>query len=212
MNNRLIIIGASGHGKVIADIALCLKKYDSIAFLDDNNSSSEVMGIPVMGKTGDFLSYVETSDIIVAIGNAGIRRQWVEKLHAHNICVPVLTHPHSVIGTNVILGAGTVVMAGAVINPDAVIGEGCIINTCASVDHDCVLENYVHVAVGAHLAGGVFVKENTWIGAGAVIKNNIHINKECMIGAGAVVVKDIDCGGVYVGVPAKPLYGEKNMR
>lgn len=210
MNKQLTIIGASGHGKVIADIALQLNRYDSINFLDDNSSLSEVMGIPVVGRTSDFISYVGISDMIVAIGNACIRRQWIEKLHASGARIPMLLHPHSVIGTNVAIGSGTVVMAGAVINPDTVIGEGCIINTCASVDHDCTLENYVHVAVGAHLAGGVFVKENTWIGAGAVIRNNIHINEECMIGAGAVVVKDIDCSGVYVGVPAEFIVNKRN--
>ena len=83
------------------------------------------------------------------------------------------------------------------------IGEGCIINTACSIDHDCKLGNFVHVAVGAHLAGSVTVGERTWVGAGATISNNISICGECMIGAGAVVVKDIAENGTYVGVPAK---------
>ena len=94
------------------------------------------------------------------------------------------------------------IMAGAVINPYAKLGKGCIVNTCASVDHDCEVRDYVHVAVGAHLCGTVEVGAYTWIGAGATVSNNISICPECMIGAGAVVVKDIVEAGTYVGVPA----------
>ena len=96
-------------------------------------------------------------------------------------------------------------MAGAVINPGAQIGIGCIINTSSSVDHDCVVEDYVHISVGAHLSGTVRVGKGTWIGAGAIVSNNINICGGCMIGAGAVVIKDIAEPGTYVGVPAKKL-------
>ena len=94
-------------------------------------------------------------------------------------------------------------MAGAVINSGARIGTGCIVNTCASVDHDCNVGDYVHIAVGSHLCGTVSMGDETWIGAGAIVSNNISICSECMIGAGAVVVKDIKESGTYVGVPAK---------
>lgn len=88
-------------------------------------------------------------------------------------------------------------------NPGAVIGKGCIINTCASVDHDCRVEDFVHVSVGAHVAGTVRIGERTWVGAGATVSNNVRICDDCMIGAGAVVVKDIMERGTYVGVPAE---------
>ena len=94
-------------------------------------------------------------------------------------------------------------MAGAVVNADAVIGKGCIINTCSSVDHDCTISDFVHVSVGAHIAGTVNVGDRTWIGIGAVVSNNINICADCKIGAGAAVVKDIDMEGTYVGVPAR---------
>ena len=103
------------------------------------------------------------------------------------------------------LGTGTLVAAGAVINPGAVIGDGCIINTCASVDHDCVLEDFVHRAVGAHVAGTVSIGAGTWIGAGATVSNNLQICGGCMIGAGAVVIKSITESGTYVGVPAEKI-------
>ena len=94
-------------------------------------------------------------------------------------------------------------MAGAVVNPGALIGNGCIINTCASVDHDCKIEDFGHVAVGSHLAGTVTLGKRTWIGAGATITNNITICNDCMIGAGAVVIRDIPEYCTVVGNPAR---------
>lgn len=197
---QLVIIGASGHGKVVADIAR-RNEYDSILFLDDDESLKCCSNYPVVGKSKDFINY--NGNFTVAIGNAETRQHIQESLEAHGKTVVTLIHPNAVIGENVTIGIGTVVMAGTVISPSVKIGKGCIINTCSSVDHDCDIENYVHVAVGAHLAGLCTVGARTWIGAGTTIINNIHICSDCMIGAGAVVVKDIEESGTYVGVPAK---------
>lgn len=202
MHERLLIIGAKGHGKVVADIALRTGSYKDIAFLDDDTSIKETMHIPVVGNSEDVGRFKDISDLFVAIGNPVIRRRMLERLWTMGIEVPVLIHPRAIIGGNVSLGSGTVVMAGAVINPDTQVGRGCIINTCASVDHDCVVEDFVHIAVGAHLAGNVRVERSTWIGAGSIVKNNLNICSECMVGAGAVVVKNIEEIGTYVGVPA----------
>ena len=97
-------------------------------------------------------------------------------------------------------------MAGAVVNPYAKLGCSCIVNTCASVDHDCIVGNYVHISVGAHICGAVTIGEGVWVGAGSTIINNIRVCPECLLGAGSVVVKDIDQTGTYVGVPAKQIY------
>lgn len=195
---QLVIIGASGHGKVVADIA---KKngYTDIVFLDDDADIRSCGGYPVIGKTKD--SEIMDADLFVAIGNAMIRRRIMNECGK---CV-TLIHPSAIIADSVEIGEGTVIMAGAVINPDVKIGKGCIINTCASVDHDCVLGDYVHVSVGAHISGTVRIGEETWIGAGATISNNVSIVAESCIGAGAVVVKDICECGTYIGVPAKLL-------
>lgn len=202
MNEQLVIIGAKGHGKVVADIARDIGRYKTIVFLDDDTAIKESMGIPVAGKSEEVYSYLSSSDVFVAIGNKDIRQKWLEQLRDKHAELPVLVHSKAVIGTNVSIGCGTAVMAGAVVSPEAVLGSGCIINTCASVDHDCILENYVHVAVGAHLAGNVKVGHGTWIGAGAVVRNNIEICGDCIIGAGAAVVKNIRKAGTYIGVPA----------
>ena len=203
MNKRLVIIGARGEGKVCVDVALKLKKYDEILFLDDDDSIKECMGVAVVGKSSDVEQYINGADFFVAIGDGKIRKEVMEQLQAIKATITTLIHPMATIGENVIIGNGTVVMAGAVINPDSRIGRGCIINTCASVDHDCNIGDYVHVSVGAHVCGTVEVGENTWIGAGATIINNIAVCSDCMIGAGAVVVKDIGNAGTYIGIPAR---------
>lgn len=198
---KLLIVGASGHGKVIADIAQ-KSGYEEIAFLDDNEAVTSCMGYPVIGKAGDASMYSDW-DFFVAIGNPQIRKRIQDTLTAFGKNVVTLIHPNAVIGANVEIGTGTVVMAGAVINPDTYIGDGCIINTGATVDHDNRISDFVHVSVGSHLAGTVIIGANTWIGAGAVVSNNITICGDCMIGTGAVVVKDITESGTYIGVPAK---------
>lgn len=193
---KLIIIGASGHGKVIADIAI-RNGYEDIVFLDDDENVMECAGFPVIGKTSEAKGM--GGDKIVAIGNPKIRERIQEWLSD----VVTLIHPDAVISRRVEIGEGSVIMAGAVINTDVAIGKGCIINTGASVDHDCILGDYVHVSVGSHLSGTVHIGERTWIGAGATVSNNVNICGDCMIGAGAVVIKNIDKPGTYVGVPAR---------
>lgn len=202
MNKKLVIIGASGHGKVVADIA---KKngYEYIVFLDDNDSLTECMGYPIIGKSDRVKKYVNDADFFVAIGDAKIRKKVMRQLQEINASIPALIHPAAVIESHVTIGKGTAVMAGVVINPDSVIGKGCIINTCASVDHDCQVDDYVHISVGSHLCGNASVGNETWIGAGTIVSNNVSVCSGCMIGAGTIVINDIKESGTYVGVPAK---------
>ena len=198
MMNRLIIIGASGHGKVIADIAI-KNGYSDIAFLDDRSDTVECAGFPVLGNTQAYAQYPD-ADFFVGIGSPRIRERYHHLLNDAHIVT--LVHPDAVISRRVEIGKGSVVMAGSVINSDTTIGEGCIINTCSSVDHDNKIGSFVHIAVGAHLCGTVEVGNCTWIGAGATVSNNISICNDCMIGAGTVVIKDIKESGTYIGVPA----------
>ena len=196
--NKLIIIGASGHGKVVADIAR-LNGYSDVVFLDDDETIKECAGYPVVGKSTE----APAGEVFVAVGNAKIRKKLMERFKDRTH--PILIHPSAVLAKDVKIGDGTVVMAGAVINPGAKIGKGCIVNTSSSIDHDCEVGDYSHISVGAHLSGTVIVGKDTWIGAGATVSNNVSICGGCMIGAGAVVIKDIDEPGTYVGVPAKQI-------
>lgn len=201
---RLFIVGCSGHGKVVADIALKQNKYDRVLFLDDNPKSDSCMGIPVVGSS-TYQDIAPDDEIFVAIGNPKIRQQLQEQYTERGLNIATLIHPDAVIGTNVRIGEGSAVMAGTVINPDVVIGKGVIINTGATVDHDDMISDYAHISVGAHLAGTVSVGKSTWIGAGAVVSNNLKICSDVMVGAGAVVVSNIEKQGTYVGVPARKI-------
>ena len=201
MNKKVVVIGASGHGKVVADIIK--EAGDEVAgFLDDNLEVFPMFsGYPVLGTTAQPLENVEV-EYIVAIGNAKIREMIVERFKGVKWYTAV--HSTAVLSkSDTAIGEGTVIMPNAVINAGAKIGKHCIINTSAVVEHDNKLEDYVHVSVGAKLAGTVCVGKLTWIGIGACISNNLTICDGCMIGAGAVVVKDIKEAGIYIGVPAR---------
>ena len=196
--NRLIIIGASGHGRVVANVArLC--GYKDIIFLDDNNMISSCAGFPVVGRSDE----APSGAIIVAIGENETRKRLMDFYSERE--QPVLIHPSAVIAEDVEIGKGSVIMAGAIINPGVKIGCGVIVNTSSSIDHDCIIGDYCHVSVGARLCGTVVVGGKTMIGAGSTIINNVLIHEGCKIGAGAVVTHDLLELGTYVGIPARIL-------
>lgn len=192
----MILYGASGHGKVVIDILEAVgKKIDFI--VDDNQHVTELLGYEVKRNTGAY------PEAIISIGNCQIRKKVVEQLSVDNYVTAV--HPSAFISKTASIDEGTVVMHGAIVQTCSKIGKHCIINTGASVDHDCLIDDFVHVAPHATVAGGVEIGECSWIGAGAVIKQYIKIGKNCMIGAGAVVVKDVPDNTTVVGVPAREL-------
>lgn len=204
----LIIIGAGGHGRVIADIAQKLGAYETISFLDDGDAK-ETMGLPIVGKTADVEKYINTADIFVAIGNSQVRGEFIERLLSLGANIPILIHPSAMIGACVEIGVGTVIIAGAVVDPCVEIGKGVIVNQLASIGHDCKIGDYTHISAGVHVGGTAQMGKYTWVGIGASVKNNISICENCMVGAGAVVVDNISVCGTYVGVPAKLLREEK---
>ena len=205
MKDKLIIIGASGHGKVVADIAIKINKWQSITFLDDDESIKTSMGLEVIGKTADAFINKDEADFFVAIGSNITRGKIQEKLIEQGLNVVSLIHPSAIIGTDVEIGIGTAVMAGVVINSSSRIGKGCIINTSSSLDHDNMIEDYAHISPGVRTAGNVGIGKGTWLGIGSVVSNNVNICSGCKVGAGAVVVKDITEPGTYVGIPVRKI-------
>lgn len=203
MIKQLIIVGASGHGKVVADIAMKMNRWERIVFLDDNTSINNLLGFDVVGTTIEAIKYKDKADFFVAIGNNEIRKKVQEIFIAQGLNIVTLVHPNAVIGIDVEIGIGTVIMAGVVINSSTRIGNGCIINTCSSVDHDNEIKDYVHLSPGVRTAGNVTVDHTTWLGIGSVVSNNIYICEECRIGSGAVVINRITESGTYTGVPAR---------
>lgn len=203
MNNKLLIIGASGHGKVLADIAVKMSKWENIAFLDDDEKIESSMGIEVIGQTNQITTFIDEYNIFVGIGNNIVRKRFHSILEKAGATIPILTHPKAIIGEQVEIGVGTAIMAGAIINCCTKIGKGCIINTGSTIDHDNIIGDFVHISPGAHLAGNVNIGSETWLGIGSIVINNINITGKCKIGAGGVVIKDIKNPATYVGVPVR---------
>lgn len=200
MSKSVVIIGKSGHGKVVADIILS-QGDQVVGFLDDAYCENEtILSFPLLGRVKDYEKYSDC-EFVIAIGNPKIRERIAESI---DVKWYTAIHKTAVVSTlDVTIAEGTVVMANAVINPGAKIGRHCIVNTGAVVEHDNVLGDFVHVSPKAVLAGTVCVGKSTHIGVGAAVINNISITSDCIIGGGAVVNKDITESGTYVGVPAR---------
>lgn len=191
----MYLFGASGHGKVIADIAKA-NHIKIIAFVDHDVHKTQCYTFPVLNNLPE-----NANQIIISIGNNKIRKKIAEEFN--DIIFVSLIHPKTIISNSVKIELGTVVMGGVVINAETTIGKHCIINTSASVDHECRIGDFVHISPKAALAGGVEVGEGSHIGIGAVIIQGIRIGKWCVIGAGAVIINDVPDYSVVVGNPGK---------
>lgn len=200
---RLALLGASGHGKVVADTALCAG-WDEVVFFDDAWPGVVRNGHwSVLGDSAMLLEQLRAFDgVVVAIGNCQVRLRKQQELAAAGACMATIVHPRAWVSAHAPVGVGSVLMAGVVVNADARIGEACIINTGATVDHDCVLADGVHVAPGAHLSGNVSVGRCGWVGVGAAVRQGITIGSDAMVGAGAVVVRAVPEGTTVAGNPA----------
>jgi sugar O-acyltransferase (sialic acid O-acetyltransferase NeuD family) len=203
---RLAILGANGHGKVVADAAL-LAGWGEVVFYDDRWPECARVGEwHVAGATVDLISECASHDaVIVAIGDNRTRLGRYRELVAAGARMTSIVHPASTVSPRATVGQGSVICAAAVLGPYAVIGSVCIINTGATVDHDCLLGDGVHVSPGAHLGGAVRVGHLSWIGIGAAVRQNIVIGANVIVGAGAAVVSDVGDDRTVVGIPARPI-------
>lgn len=185
----LYIYGNGGHAKVVADIART-NGYDNLIFLDNNSDMK-------------FNSNLPKHPIIIAIGNALIRQKLQNLVLSSGFELITLIHPTAVIGSDVTIGNGSVVMPGAIINAKSTIGNGVIINSGAIIEHECTIGDFAHICPGVAIAGGSLVGERSWIGIGSSIIQNITIKPDITIGAGSVVVKDILEGSLAYGNPCR---------
>lgn len=203
----LLIFGAGGHAKVVADLARKCGR-EVVGFIDDvdlNRSGEKFSGGTVFGGIEAAIK-AENNDndleVIVAIGDCKARCRIAASLEKRGLSLATLVHPAAVLGEQVEIGKGSIVIAGAIINASSAIAENVIINTAASVDHDCTIGSGAHLGPGARLGGNVSIGNQTWIGMGAIIKDRVSIGKSCIIGAGALVLKDVPDSTVAYGSPA----------
>jgi len=204
----LVIWGTGGHARVVADIVRNGTEYELIGFLDDlapERHGQRFCDAPILGggETLDELRGRGIRHVILGVGDNATRRKLAGVVVARQFVLGLAIHPRATIASDVRIGAGTVVAAGAVVNPNATLGENVIVNTCASVDHDCVVGNTVHLSPGARLAGTVQIGDETWIGLGAVVLEGRSVGLRTLVGAGAVVTRSLPSNVVAYGAPAK---------
>lgn len=191
----MYLYGASGHAKVVIDI-LRAEKVSIDGLIDDDPEKCELMSYPIYHDTKD------KYPIIISIGDNRIRKRVAERLLGK---FGKAIHPSAIISEFAILGEGSVVMQGSIVQSCAFIGKHCIINTGVSIDHECRLEDYVHVSPHATLCGNVTVGEGSWIGAGSIIIPGVKIGRWSVVGAGTVVSQDIPDGKLVVGNRTKTI-------
>jgi sugar O-acyltransferase (sialic acid O-acetyltransferase NeuD family) len=206
-SKRMMIVGAGGHGLVVADLCDLLGDWHEIVFLDDRFPEIATCGDwRVVGKISAMAAAVAGgSAFALGIGSNNVRMRLFDIFRDQGANFPVLIHPSAAVSKRSRIGAGSVVLATAAINTDVEIGAGAIINTGASVDHECHLEDGVHICPGARLAGAVRVGSLAMIGIGSCVKQGVTIGAGVVVGAGAAVVADIPTGVVVAGVPARRL-------
>lgn len=191
----MILFGASGHGAVVLDALIESGKV--LDFFTDDRSIKEFMGYDVLNPK-ELRSEVP---LCIAIGDNLNRKKIAERFNGFNF--QTIVHPKSTVSNTSKIGAGTVVMAGAIVNTRTLIGNHVILNTKSSVDHDCTIADYVHIAPGATICGGVKVGKGAFVGAGSTILPNLIIGENVIIGAGAVVTQNIASNTRVKGIPAK---------
>lgn len=200
--SKLVIFGAGGHAKVIADIAL-KNGYEIAGFLDDNDSVKEVLGYPVLGKIADCIKFKDTCVFAIGIGNNAVRKMIFEKYSDFEY--PTLIHPSACVGIETKIGKGTVVMPLVVVNACAEIGDFTVLNSGCVVEHDCRVGDFTLIAPNTTLCGVVSVGNSVWMGAGSSVNPTVKICDNVIVGSGGVVTKDITEPGTYVGVPVNKI-------
>jgi sugar O-acyltransferase (sialic acid O-acetyltransferase NeuD family) len=199
----MILIGYSGHAFVVYGIFNSINKKVT-SYCDSEEKQYNPFNLTYLGTEEEALDKFNTTNFFVAIGDNTIRKKIIENLAAQNLFPVNAIHASAVVDASAIINAqGVMIAANATINPLVKIGKGVICNTSCSIDHECIIDDFAHIAPGAVLCGNVKIGEGTFVGANAVIKQGITIGKNCMIGAGAVVIKDVLDNITVVGVPAK---------
>jgi sugar O-acyltransferase (sialic acid O-acetyltransferase NeuD family) len=198
-----VILGGGGHAAVLVDLLEKSKVGEILGFLDDN-TECKLLGLPHLGPINGLATLpANCTTVVVGIGNMQLRAQWLEFAQSKELECPVLIHPRACVSQYASIGAGTVVMAGAIIQARARLGKGVIINTGATIDHDTTIGHFTHIAPGAHIAGDVHIGSRCLLGIGSSVIPGTKIDDDALVAAGSVVVQNISKGTKVAGVPAK---------
>src|SRR5579884_108980 len=210
----ILVWGAGGHARVVADIIRRIGSDEIIGFIDEvapYRRGEPFLGSIVLGGEEQIenLRSEHVNKAIVAVGDCAARLRISELLKSRGFELATAIHPSAIVSDGALLGPGTVVCAGAVIGPGVRAGMSTIVNTSASVDHDCTIGDGAHIGPGARLGGGVHVGRGAWVAIGATIVNGIEIGDGAIVGAGGVVPRSVPARSLVFGVPARE-HGQRN--
>ncbi len=209
---RVVVFGAGGHGKVVADVARSAG-FTVAAFGDDSpaRAGTTLWDLPVVSWER-FLAGDDAwrgAAVAMGVGDNRARQACQERVAAAGLHVVTVVHARATLAPTARIAAGSVVMAGAVVNPDASVGRGCILNTGCVVEHDCRVGDFAHLSPNAALGGTVTIGERSHLGLGAVVLPGVRVGSDVRVGAGAAVVRDVADALTVVGVPAAPVQHRK---
>ncbi|MDP8213483.1 MAG: acetyltransferase [Candidatus Zapsychrus exili] len=209
MKNKILLVGAGGHCKVVLDLLRNIKEYEVAGIIDlKENLKTKVLGVSVVGTDSDLMHSFESGIkhcfiSVGSVGNPHVRIKLFNLAEKAGFVFPNLISPSALVSSSAILGQGNYVAPGVIINAETCIGNNCIINTGAIIEHDCKIGNFVHLSPSVILSGGVTIGDCAHVGTGSVVIQNLKIGANVIVGAGSVVTKDIRKNMIAYGNPCK---------
>lgn len=177
LKRRLVIIGAGGHGRSVAEAVMASGEFQIVGFVDDANPAlSQLWGLPMLGRVSQVQDFRGCADVaIVAIGPNEVRRNLCARLLGAGFGLATVIHPRAIVSPSAIIGSGSAIMAGAIVGTEAQLGRGVIVNSGAIVDHHCKVDDFGHLGVNASMAGGAVLGNGAWMQAGSALGYGVNI-------------------------------------